>query len=93
MTDNTDIEHPLPEHSDEHIEEYGDARIRSKDAKVPLWLIVTYIVLPIWGVCSWYYFWNGTQGWLDRGYWHQLQKAAHTTRPFEKSEDKSAQYP
>lgn len=98
MTDHTETgaEHHMPEHPMEHIEEYGDPKISSKDAKVPLWLIATYIVLPIWGVCSGYYYWNGTQGWLDRGYWHQLQKAAQTTMPFEKPQDealKSVKYP
>lgn len=63
------------------IEEYGDPGIRSLDAPVPKWLIVTFIVLPIWGVISFFIFWNGSTGWFDRGYWHQLQQAANTTYP------------
>lgn len=69
--------------SEEHIEIYGDSGIISKDAKVPRWLLLTYILLPIWGICSWYYFFNGSHGWLDRGYWNQLQRAALTTYPTE----------
>ncbi len=51
----------------------------SNDAKVPRWLILTYIVLPIWGIYVWGVYWNGSVGWLDRGYWQQLQEAANTT--------------
>lgn len=65
----------------EEIEVYGDEGIESKDAPVPKWLIWTYITLPIWGVITFYLFWNGSQGWLDRGYWQQLQIASKTTFP------------
>jgi hypothetical protein len=68
----------------DHIEHYtDDSQIASFDAKVPKWLILTYIILPIWGVLSFCYFWNGSRGWLDRGYWNQLQRAALTTFPSE----------
>ena len=63
----------------EELEEYGDPYITSKDAKVPWWLKLTYIVLPIWGIIWFYLYWNGVEGWLDRGYWHALEKAANTT--------------
>jgi len=53
----------------------------SKDIAVPRWLILTYIILPIWGVFALVYYINGTTGWLDRGYWQQLQIAANTTFP------------
>jgi hypothetical protein len=56
----------------------------SDDAKVPAWLILTYVTLPIWGIITFYLYWNGSAGWLDRGYWKQLQEAANTTF-FEKS--------
>ena len=46
---------------------------------IPWWLKLTYISLPIWGVIVWYFYWNGSSGWLDRGYWQQLQEAAKTT--------------
>ena len=64
---------------DKEIESYGDTGIESKDAKVPIWLLITYAILPIWGIVWFYFFWNGSVGWLDRGYWNQLQKAAQTT--------------
>lgn len=63
------------------VETYGDPKIASMDAPIPNWLIVTYIVLPIWGVLSFAVFWNGSVGWLDRGYWGPLQQAANTTFP------------
>ena len=60
---------------------YNGSPIPSEDAKVPKWLKFTYIILPIWGIFWFYMYWNGTQGWLDRGYWQQLQRAANTTFP------------
>lgn len=67
----------------EEIELYGDANIASYDRKVPKFLILTYLTLPIWGILTWYFFWNGSLGWFDRGYWHELQIAANTTYPQE----------
>ena len=69
--------------SDDEIEEYGDQYISSKDAKVPGFLKWTYILCPIWGVVWLFYFCNGSYGWLDRGYWNSLQRAANTTFPSE----------
>ncbi len=65
------------------IELYGDPGIATFDAKVPKFLIATYLVLPFWGLAALYYFWNGSIGWFDRGYWHELQIAANTTFPIE----------
>lgn len=61
-------------------EEYEEV-IESKDIKVPRWLVWTYIILPIWGIYCLYAYWNGSHGWLDRGYWKELQQAANTTYP------------
>lgn len=63
------------------IESYGDPGIATYDAKVPTFLLCTYILLPIWGVIAFYMYWNGSSGWLDRGYWRDLQVAAKTTYP------------
>jgi len=68
-------------HDEDEIEEYGDQYITSKDAKVPNWLLVSYVILPILGICSWVYYINGSRGWLDAGHWQQLQRAASTTFP------------
>ena len=65
------------------IEHYGDPGIASYDAKVPKFLILTYCILPIWGIMTFCYFWNGSLGWFDRGYWRELQIAANTTFPIE----------
>jgi len=72
------------------VEEYGDGdtEIASGDAKVETWLKVTYIVLPIWGIIWFFLYWNGTHGWLDRGYWEQLQRAANTTFPSQNVNEK-----
>lgn len=67
----------------EDLEDYGDPRIVSANAAVPLFLKWTYIILPIWGILTFAYYWNGSRGWLDRGYWEQLQRAANTTYPFQ----------
>jgi hypothetical protein len=71
----------MSEQDEDHIEEYGDAYITSKDAKVPRWLILIFLILPFWGIYTFAVYWNGSEGWLDRGYWHQLQIAANTTFP------------
>lgn len=67
---------------DDNIEEYGDSLIASKDAPVPRWLIYSYLFWILFGLFWFYYFWNGSYGWLDRGYWQELQRAAGTTFPF-----------
>lgn len=63
----------------EELDSYADGSITSRDAKVPGWLKFVYIAMPIWGVIWFYLYWNGSSGWLDRGYWGELQKAAKTT--------------
>jgi hypothetical protein len=45
------------------------------------------LILPLWGLLSLYYFWNGSSGWFDRGTWKQLQIAANTTFPIENHND------
>lgn len=68
--------------SNDEVEYYGDPGIASKDATVPKWLKWVYVTLPFVGILTFYLYWNGSQGWLDRGYWQQLQTAANTTFPF-----------
>lgn len=67
---------------DDDIEEYGDPLIASKDAPVPQWLMYSYLFWVLFGLFWLYYFWNGSYGWFDRGYWQELQRAAGTTFPF-----------
>jgi hypothetical protein len=74
---------PNTDPEEEELEFYGDDNISSKDARVPRWLKWSYFLLPIWGVIWFFYFFNGSYGWLDAGYWNQLQKAALTTFPAE----------
>ena len=64
--------------SDDEIEQYGETGIYSADAKVPLWLKIAYIALPIWGIIWMFLYWNGASGWIDRGQWWELEKAANT---------------
>lgn len=69
--------------NEEHdIEEYSGGEVTSGHAPILKWLKWVYIFVPFWGlVCLWLY-WNGSSGWLDPGYWNQLQKAANTTYPY-----------
>jgi hypothetical protein len=69
--------------ADDEVIFYGDSSIASAEAKVPLWLKINYILWPLWGLVWFYLYWNGSHGWLDRGYWQQLQRAANTTFPIE----------
>lgn len=64
------------------LELYGDPGIASRNAPVPKWLIGVNAFCVIIGLLGFYFFWNGSQGWLDRGYWNELQRAANTTFPF-----------
>lgn len=60
-----------------------DEPIPYEDNPIPKWLILTYIVLPIWGIIAMIFYWNGSaDSWLDRGYWGKLQQAANTTYPY-----------
>jgi hypothetical protein len=69
-------------HFEGEIEFYGDPDIATFDAKVPKFLKLTYLIWPIWGIITFYFFWNGSViGWMDRGYWYELQIAANTTFP------------
>ena len=65
----------------DEIEYYDDPGIASKDTPIPKWLKCVYATLPFWGIAVLVLYWNGSQGWLDRGYWQQLQTAANTTEP------------
>ncbi len=67
---------------EETLDLYADAEIPSNDARVPWWLKLTYISLPIWGIATWLIFWNGSVQNFDHGYWAELQSAANTTYPF-----------
>jgi len=79
MNDQHPIQSEVEEYGD--IEAYGDKGITSANAPVPTFLKWTYILLPIWGIIWFYLYWNGMYGWLDRGYWQQLERAANTTFP------------
>ena len=73
----------MDENHDDEIEIFaGDPSIASQNNPVPWWLIVNYIIWPLWGIVVFYLYWNGSHGWLDRGYWHELQQAANTTMPY-----------
>jgi hypothetical protein len=67
----------------EETEEYGDPRIESFDKDIPTFLKWSYVLVPIWGILIYVLYFNGSHGWLDRGYWRQLQNAAKTTYPIQ----------
>lgn len=70
---------------DNSLEIYGeDPQIASFEGKkIPLFLILTYLFLPVWGAFEFYWFWNGSSSLFDSGYVSQLQAAAGTTFPTE----------
>jgi hypothetical protein len=45
-------------HEDE-TEEYGGGAIESRHGYIPLWLLVVYFVLAIWGLYYAYVYWGG----------------------------------
>lgn len=48
------------------------------DTKIPWYIKLITLVLPLWGILWFFYFANGSFGWVDRGAWNDLQKAAQT---------------
>ena len=70
------------ENKNDETEFYGDEGIASNNAPIPKWLKFNYVFWILWGVVWFYFFWNGSTGWLDRGYWNELQRAASTVYPF-----------
>lgn len=64
------------------IDLYGDKGIASGHAPPPKWLMISNTFFTIFGLVWLYFFWNGSYGWFDRGYWGQLQRAANTTYPY-----------
>lgn len=65
---------------DEDLDEYAGGEIKErKDTKYPKFLFVTYAVLLTLGAYWFYSYHDGSHGMLDRGYWHELAKAAKTT--------------
>jgi len=69
------------ETEDETIETFAGGSISSKDEKVPRWLFFVYALAPLWGIIWFILYWNGSPGWIDRGSWYRLQKAANTVYP------------
>jgi hypothetical protein len=63
------------------IEYFAGGLISSKNEKVPKWLFYLYILSIAWGIVWFFLYWNGSTGWIDRGGWHRLQKAANTVYP------------
>lgn len=71
------------------LELFSEGPPPSKETPIPRWLLWSYLLLPIWGIITLFLFWNGSWGWLDRGYWQQLQQAADTTFVEQKKEVQS----
>jgi hypothetical protein len=71
----------MNEGDDEELELYGDDSIASKDHPVPRWLFWNYVFWIIVGLVAFGLYWNGSWGWLDPGYWRELQIVAGTTIP------------
>lgn len=72
----------MSENEKDDVETYGDEYIASyHGGNVPGWLKFNYAFWIAWGIVWFFLYWNGSWGFLDRGYWHQLQRAANTTFP------------
>lgn len=78
-----ELKQGLGQEPDHELEHFADPDVASYNKPIPKFLIWTYILLPIWGIITAYFFWNGSLGWFDRGYWKELQIAANTTFPIE----------
>ena len=64
-----------------HTKEYsGNEILEFSDTPVPKFLKIFYFIIPILGFLPLIFFWNGSNGWFDRGYWSELQEAAKTKK-------------
>lgn len=74
-------EHPHKTQS--NLDLYGDSGIASRHEHIPQWLLLSYILIPLWGLLCFALFWNGSRenAWFSHSNWPQLQKAANTTFP------------
>jgi hypothetical protein len=62
------------------VEDYAGHEVQELvGVPVPTFLKWVYAILPIWGLIWLWFYWDGTQGALDRGSWQELQQAANTT--------------
>jgi hypothetical protein len=73
----------MSDHDENEVENYGDEYISSYHGTIPRWLKFQYFIWIIWGILWFCLYWNGSWGYLDRGFWQQLQRAANTTFPME----------
>jgi hypothetical protein len=79
----------MADHDENSIESYGDDYISSYHGTIPRWLKFQYFFWIVWGIVWFVLYWNGSWGYLDRGYWEQLQRAANTTFPIVKNQEES----
>lgn len=77
----------MTDHEEDSLENYGDDSISSYHGIVPAWLKFQYFFWIAWGIVWFFLYWNGSWGYVDRGYWQQLQRAAQTTFPFSNQEE------
>ena len=62
MTQNTNTPtEPTSDHTshEDEREEYGGGAIESRHGYIPVWLLVVYFVLAIWGLYYAYVYWGG----------------------------------
>jgi len=45
--------------SDHEMEEYAGGTIQSRHGYIPVWLLVVYVVLFVWGLYYAYLYWGG----------------------------------
>ena len=65
--------------SNEELDVYAGGEINEiKDTPIPWYIKWLSLILPLWGVIWFFYFNDGSTGWVDRGAWDDLQKAAQT---------------
>ena len=44
---------------DDEMEEYGGGAIEARHGYIPVWLLVVYLVLSLWGLYYGYDYWGG----------------------------------
>ncbi|BCH22790.1 hypothetical protein [Mesorhizobium sp. L-8-3] len=55
---------PAPNNPDEHspdddLEDYGGGQVQARHGRLPIWLLVVYGVMFLWGLYYAYQYWGG----------------------------------
>ncbi|MBB64398.1 MAG: hypothetical protein CMO81_04985 [Waddliaceae bacterium] len=76
------------------LDDYAGGEIKEfANTKLPSFLKISYFFIALWGFVWLYMFWDGSFGWVDRGYWKELEQVANTTKSYREEFSNKKQTP